>query len=167
MRGGTSCGHECTNQCLNRLASVHYHQVILFFSLQSKRTLQSPELLCFQHHTAASSTCSDDHHLQKCLRQRLAWSNRTSQRYDPVKEQYLVYPRAICDEEGNPQKGAKSNWTEKLRKRYTHTHNTCTHTDIILLTHWNLHIYILYTITLCIHEHNILVHPSVHVGHIN
>lgn len=31
----------------------------------------------------------------KRLRQRLAWCNRTGQRYDPSFEQYSTYPRAI------------------------------------------------------------------------
>ncbi len=54
----------------------------------------------------------------KCLRQRLAWCNRTGERYDPEVEQYSVYPRAIADERGNPNTGSKSVWKDKLRKRY-------------------------------------------------
>lgn len=53
-----------------------------------------------------------------CLRQRLAWCNRTGQTYDPTKEQYSMYPRAIADEMGYPVKGSKSIWKDKLKKRY-------------------------------------------------
>ena len=54
----------------------------------------------------------------KCLRQRLTWCNRTGQSYDSNKEQYSVYPRALCDETGSPHKGTKANWTDKLKRRY-------------------------------------------------
>ena len=54
----------------------------------------------------------------KCLRQRLAWCNRTGQSYDPVNEQYSLYPRSIADENGYPLKGSKSVWKDKLKKRY-------------------------------------------------
>ena len=54
----------------------------------------------------------------KCPRQRLAWCNRTQQRYDPNKEQYSLYPRALCDESGIQHKGVKI-WTDKIRKRYS------------------------------------------------
>lgn len=56
--------------------------------------------------------------VNKCLRQRLAWCNRTGQSYDTSNEQYSQYPRAICDENGLPQKGTKSVWKDKLKKRY-------------------------------------------------
>ena len=54
-----------------------------------------------------------------CLRQRLAWCNRTGQTFDQTVEQYSVYPRAIADENGCPLKGSKSVWKEKFFKRYT------------------------------------------------
>ena len=54
-----------------------------------------------------------------CLRQRLAWCNRTGQTFDQTVEQYSVYPRAIADENECPLKGSKSVWKEKLCKRYT------------------------------------------------
>ena len=56
--------------------------------------------------------------VNKCLRQRLAWCNRTGQTYDVNKEQYSMYPRAIADENGHPVKGVKSVWKDKLKKRY-------------------------------------------------
>ena len=66
----------------------------------------------------------------KCLRQRLAWCNRTGQTYDPSDEQYSAYPRAICTETGAPHKGSKAVWTDKLEKRYA----MCTSTPVILHT---------------------------------
>ena len=56
--------------------------------------------------------------LNKCLRQRLAWCNRTGQKYDPMSEQYAILPRVIADENGHPVKGAKTVWKDQLKKRY-------------------------------------------------
>ncbi len=58
----------------------------------------------------------------KCLRQRLAWCNRTGQSYNPAYEQYSLFPRAISDENGYPRKGTKSSWTDHLGKRYNSPH---------------------------------------------
>jgi hypothetical protein len=55
----------------------------------------------------------------KCLRRRLAWCNKTGERYDSSLEQYSPWPRALCDCNSIPNKGSKSNWTAKLRQRYT------------------------------------------------
>ena len=43
----------------------------------------------------------------KCLRQSLAWCNRTGQSYNVTNEQYSIYPRALYDGTGNPQRGTK------------------------------------------------------------
>ena len=59
----------------------------------------------------------------KCLRQRLAWCNRTGQTYNPSSQQYSAFPRAICNEKGAPQKGSKAVWTDKIEKRYSN--KTC------------------------------------------
>lgn len=56
--------------------------------------------------------------VNKCLRARLSWCNRTGKKYDPKKEQYSVYPRAFADENGHPVKSSKSIWKDQLRKRY-------------------------------------------------
>ena len=56
--------------------------------------------------------------ITKCLRQRLAWCNRTGQTYDPSVEWYSTYLRAISDVNGKPHKGSKSTWTDKIGKRY-------------------------------------------------
>ena len=54
----------------------------------------------------------------KCLRRRLAWCNHTKLPFDTTHEQYSIFPRALADEEGNPHKSAKSNWTDKLQSQY-------------------------------------------------
>jgi hypothetical protein len=54
----------------------------------------------------------------KYLRRRLAWCNRTGKQYDEAEEQYSLLPRAISDADGNPHKGAKSKWMDKLQLRY-------------------------------------------------
>ena len=54
----------------------------------------------------------------KCLRRKLAWSNHGNIQYDESDEQYSVLPRAIADEDGNPHKSSKSNWSDKLATRY-------------------------------------------------
>ena len=57
--------------------------------------------------------------VNQCLRQRLAWCNRTGSTYNTSMEQYSPHPRAICDENGLPLKGSKSVWKDKLKKRYS------------------------------------------------
>ena len=54
-----------------------------------------------------------------CLRRRLAWlSHHNEQPCDTFEEQYSELPRALSDEDGNPHKGSKSTWTDKLASRY-------------------------------------------------
>ena len=50
----------------------------------------------------------------KCLRRRLAWCNHTKLPYNSQEKKYSVLPRALADEDGNPHKASKSNWTDKL-----------------------------------------------------
>lgn len=54
----------------------------------------------------------------KCLRRRLAWCNHGNLQCDVSEEQYSVFPRALADENGNPHKSSKSNWSDKLTSRY-------------------------------------------------
>ena len=56
-----------------------------------------------------------------CLRKRLVWCNHTKLPYDQSLEQYSIMPRALADEDGNPHKGNKSNWSDKLESRYKST----------------------------------------------
>ena len=48
-----------------------------------------------------------------------AWCNQTGQKYAESEEQYTILPRALADADSNPHSHQKSNWTEKLEKRYT------------------------------------------------
>ena len=58
----------------------------------------------------------------QCLRRQLAWSKHNSQSEIIDDEmQYSLLPRALADEEGNPHKGSKSHWTDKLHSRYRTT----------------------------------------------
>ena len=54
----------------------------------------------------------------KCLRKWLAWCNQTGEKFDESEEQYSVLPRSLANVDGTPQKGNKSNWTQKLQSRY-------------------------------------------------
>ena len=65
-----------------------------------------------------SSKEKEDKDVNKYIRKRLAWSNQTGQIYDESVEQYSILPRALSDTDGNPHKGNKSSWTEKLKNRY-------------------------------------------------
>ena len=64
----------------------------------------------------------------KCLRRRLAWCNHTKLTYDSSEEQYSVLSRALADENGNPHKASKSNWSDKLERA-----------AINLVSSWNFH----------------------------
>ena len=68
--------------------------------------------------TKISQKEKEERDTNKYLRRRLAWCNRTGKQFDEGEEQYSVLPRALADADGNPHKGTKSKWTDKL--------NTCT-----------------------------------------
>ncbi len=55
----------------------------------------------------------------KYLQRRLAWCNRTGQQFDEGEEQYSLLPRALAGPDGNPHKGAKSNWTDNATVHLT------------------------------------------------
>ena len=48
----------------------------------------------------------------------LAWLSHNEQPHSVSEEQYSELPRALSDEDGNPHKGNKSAWTDKLASRY-------------------------------------------------
>jgi len=61
----------------------------------------------------------------QCLRRQLAWSKHNSQSEIIDDEmQYSLLPRALADEEGNPHKGSKSHWTDKLHSHYFYKFST-------------------------------------------
>ncbi|SMN12414.1 hypothetical protein SPBRAN_864 [uncultured Candidatus Thioglobus sp.] len=68
--------------------------------------------------TKISQKQKEERDTNKYLRRRLAWCNRTGQQFDEGEEQYSLFPRALADPDGNPHKGTKSKWTEKLQARY-------------------------------------------------
>lgn len=61
----------------------------------------------------------EERETNKYLRRRLAWCNQTGEKFDETQEQYTILPRAIADYDGNPHKGSKNSWTEKLKKNAT------------------------------------------------
>ena len=72
-----------------------------------------------QKHKKTTPKERESKQMVKCLRQRLAWCNRTGESYNLTSEQHSIYPRAISDELGNPHRGTKANWTDKLGERYS------------------------------------------------
>ena len=87
----------------------------------------------------------------KCLRLRLTWCNRNGQTYDPSYKQYSLYPRAICDEAGNPHRGSKALWTDKLEKRYAKQTCECIPVMHILRNEWIAEVAILDAMFLILH----------------
>ena len=51
----------------------------------------------------------------------MAWYNHSNAQCNLANEQYSIIPRALCDEDGNPYKSNKSNWSDKLANRYEST----------------------------------------------
>jgi hypothetical protein len=54
----------------------------------------------------------------KCLQRKLAWSRHYGHGLNNDLQQYSIYPRALCDENGLPHKAPKKHWTDKLMSRY-------------------------------------------------
>ena len=46
--------------------------------------------------------------VQKCMRRKIAHANKTGTIPNVIGEQYIEYPRALCDIDGLPVKGQKS-----------------------------------------------------------
>ena len=69
--------------------------------------------------TRISQKEKEERNTNKYLRRRLAWCNRTGQRYSEGEEQYSLLPRALAEPDGSPHKGSKSKWTDKLQARYS------------------------------------------------
>ena len=124
---GTVATPEQRHDLLN-FRTIGYNQMILYIKQRilkvpsTSAPVRQQRLLTFSTNQKKKKRLNhkerESKQMTKCLRQRLAWCNRTGQSYDPTTEQYSVYPRAICDETGNPNKGTKASWTDKLRKRY-------------------------------------------------
>ena len=56
--------------------------------------------------------------VQKCIRRKIAFANKTGRVPDVIGEQYIEQPRAICDEYSLPIKGQKSSVTKFYESRY-------------------------------------------------
>ena len=121
--------HDLLN--FRQIGIEHLQQYIKFHILKhpsSNVPTRKHRLLTMAVHKYESKKrfCQRERELKqvtKCLRQRLAWCNRTGQTYDPSVEQYSAFPCAICDENGAPRKSSKAIWTDKMEKRYSN--QTC------------------------------------------
>ena len=63
-----------------------------------------------------------------CMRKKMKWSLRTGMPVENGGEQLIVYPLALSDHNGNPNKGQKSYFTKALANRYKQ------HTQPIILS---------------------------------
>ena len=65
--------------------------------------------------------------IQKCMRRKIAYANKMGTKPDVIGEQYIEFPRALCDVNGLPIKGQKSVATKIYQARYKEsdliTHN--------------------------------------------
>ena len=99
---------------------VTYH--ILHQPSSVKATLRRHKLLTMKpvksHTKRRNPKEQEARQVIKCLRHKLAWCNHGNLQRDVSDEQYSVLPRAIADEDGNPHKSSKSNWSDKLTSRY-------------------------------------------------
>jgi hypothetical protein len=65
--------------------------------------------------------------VQKCIRRKIAYANKTGRMPNVIGEQYIEQPRAICTENSLPVKGQKSTVTKFYESRYKES-NLITHT---------------------------------------
>ena len=56
--------------------------------------------------------------IQKCMRRKIAYANRKGTKADVIGEQYIKFPRALCDVNGLLIKGQKSVATKFYQTRY-------------------------------------------------
>lgn len=124
---GVNATPEQTHDLLNArsIGEQHYRNYISHHILQTPSTsapLRKARLLTMappkMTKTKLSQKEKEARDTNKYLRRRLDWCNRTGQKFDEAEEQYSLFPRALVDPDGNPHKGTKSNWTDKLKARY-------------------------------------------------
>ena len=115
--------HEQTNDMLSfyQIGETAYQNYVRYHMLQTS-SVKVP----IRHHkliTMAATKPNKTRSTHKereakqvitCLRRRLAWVSHNQRTYSRIEEQYSELPRALCDEEGNPRRGNKSTWTDKL-----------------------------------------------------
>jgi len=61
--------------------------------------------------------------VNKCIRRKIAWSSRAGDVVQEPGEQFLELPRAICDSNGEPNKGQKSYSTCKVARKQIPEHD--------------------------------------------
>ena len=65
--------------------------------------------------------------VQQCMRRKIAFAKKNGTMADVVGEQYIEFPRAICDLDGTPVKGQKSLVTNYYVARYKAPPNLIMH----------------------------------------
>ena len=123
VKATTAQTHDLLNA--RKIGEQHYKNYVTHHILQvpsSTAPLRKARLLTMappkNTKTKISQKEKEERDTNKYLRRRLAWCNRTGQQFDEGEEQYSLLPRALADPDGNPHKGTKSNWTDKLKARY-------------------------------------------------
>lgn len=56
--------------------------------------------------------------IQKCMRRKIAYANKTGTCVDVIGEQYIELPRSLCDNDDMPTSGQKSIITDYYKGRY-------------------------------------------------
>ena len=122
---GQQATHEQANDMLTfyEIGEQSFHNYIKYHILQiSSVNLRQHKLITMAtskpNSTRSTTKERETKQVITCLRQRLAWVSQKNQPYTKSQEQYSELPRALCDEDGNPHKGNKSTWTQKLSIRY-------------------------------------------------
>ena len=125
---GTRATTEQASDMLNchEIGTDSFHKYIKFYILKQPSSANAPlrrhRLLTMaspkQKRKRASPQEKETKQVLQCLRRKLAWCKHNAQPDAFNNDQYSLLPRAIADEEGYPQKGTKSHWTDKLQNRY-------------------------------------------------
>ena len=124
---GQQATHKQTNDMLSfyEIGKTAYQNYVRYHILQNssvKVPLRQHKLITMAttkpRKTRSTHKEREAKQVITCLRRRLAWVNHNQQPYAASEEQYSELPRALCDEDGNPHKGNKSTWTDKLASRY-------------------------------------------------
>ena len=127
---GQQATHEQTSDMLSfyQIGENAFQNYVKYHILQTssvKAPLRQHKLITMAttkaHKTRSTHKEREAKQVITCLRRRLAWVNHNHQPYAASEEQYSELPRALCDEDGNPHKGTKSAWTDKLFIRYQKT----------------------------------------------
>ena len=94
---------------------------------QRKKKLQTFSTTNKKGNSKLNSLKQEMLRVQKCIRRKVAFANKTGRMPDVVGQQYIEQPRAICNEHSLPVKGQKSTITQFYESRYKDS-NLFTHT---------------------------------------